>query len=314
MTNISGIGIITNYGRGIQSFNQALNDESVCLNDFHISNDVLVDKTVLANMRRCDRFTKLATLACVDAYNDSQISLGAESRELGIILSTSFGPHATTFKFLDDILNFGDKSVSPITFSHSVHNASVSYISQVLNMRGPTITITNFFFAFQEALVIANSWLNELRCKYVLVGAVDELGSVFENIANQKLAKENKKINLGEAAVFFLLTKEDLNNKYCQLDMVCNNFLENSKKSDMAFIDDDGLNLKPDSYKSIVQNYQQVLNYSNKFGSMMNLSAVHAAVAALKIKNENVDSIDCVRVDCLGSKYTVVLKNRGLNG
>ncbi len=47
-------------------------------------------------------------------------------------MATAFGPHVTTFNFLDDILDHGDAAVSPTTFSNSVHNAAASYIAMAL--------------------------------------------------------------------------------------------------------------------------------------------------------------------------------------
>ena len=85
----------------------------------------------------------------------------------------------TTFDFLNDILDYGDTSVSPTTFSNSVHNAAASYVSLCLNIRGPTMTVTQFRFSFPAALQLAMAWLEQGRCDYALVGAADQYGDVL---------------------------------------------------------------------------------------------------------------------------------------
>ncbi len=108
----------------------------------------LPDKTLLKKIRRSDAVSKMSVLAAADALANSGIRDIAQ-KKLGIILATAFGPHVTTFNFLDDILDHGDAAVSPTTFSNSVHNAAASYIAMSLNIKGPTLTITQFQFSFQ---------------------------------------------------------------------------------------------------------------------------------------------------------------------
>jgi len=207
---IAGMGIVFSGGRGAADFKKALNQG---WEDAHqgkkVSKEIISDKIALEGARRADNFTKMAVLAAVDAFADS--GLGAETKEsLGIILATSLGPHVTTFKFLDDILTYGDQGVSPTLFSHSVHNAAVSYIALNLGSRGPTLTVTQFADSFSQALFIAKSWLQEKRCANILVGSVDQLGGEMEYILTTK-APELIPI---EGSVFFLLTEKESANKY----------------------------------------------------------------------------------------------------
>ena len=95
-------------------------------------------------------------------------------QDVSIIVSTQFGPHATTFKFLDNLIDYSDKHVSPLTFSHSVHNAAASYIASVLGIRGQSLTITSFQDPLKQALILADSWLSQKQAKRVLVCHIDE--------------------------------------------------------------------------------------------------------------------------------------------
>jgi 3-oxoacyl-[acyl-carrier-protein] synthase II len=207
---IAGLGIVFSGGRGIPDFKKALSQGWNNANQGkNIAKEIISDKIVLKEARRADDFTKMAVLAAVDAFVDS--GLGAEAKKsLGIILATSLGPHVTTFKFLDDILTYGDNGVSPTLFSHSVHNAAVSYIASNLGSHGPTLTVTQFADSFSQALFIAESWLEENRCSNILVGSVDQLGNEMEYILTAK-APELLPI---EGSVFFLLTKNESINKY----------------------------------------------------------------------------------------------------
>jgi 3-oxoacyl-[acyl-carrier-protein] synthase II len=219
-----GVGAISTVGRGVERLHEALSAEVVApsrvevpfLSDpfpvFQVSDETLKDRAVLGGMRRADRFSKMAALAAYDAMQ----AAGVEVREgrLGILLSTAFGPHRTTFSFLDEILDYGDAAVSPTVFSHSVHGAAVSYIANLLQVHGPTWTMTQFDRPFSQALTMAQAWLDEGRVDYVLVGAADECGPAMEYICQRKLPiaqdgvvrmEDPRRIVPGEGALFFVV-------------------------------------------------------------------------------------------------------------
>jgi 3-oxoacyl-[acyl-carrier-protein] synthase II len=210
---ISGLGIVFSGGRGIPDFKKAISqgwEKSGQLKN--VAKEIISDKIVLKEARRADDFTKIAVLAAVDAFVDS--GLGEDAKEsLGIILATALGPHVTTFKFLNDILTYGDNGVSPTLFSHSVHNAAVSYIAANLGSHGPTLTVTQFADSFSQALFIAQSWLAEKRCTNILVGSVDQLGKEMDYILTAKAPQLLPR----EGSVFFLLTETEKTGKYSSI-------------------------------------------------------------------------------------------------
>ncbi len=214
MININGIGIICNYGRGIDAVKLALeNGHTHDIFTSRVNDDILKDKIFSKDARRSDRFDRMAVLAALDAISSSGINSEVETNNIGIILATGFGPHVTTFRFLDDILAYKEPDVSPILFSHSVHNAAVSYISSLAGVRGPTLTVTRFFRAFDEALSLANAWLEQKRVRFVLVGAVDEQSNSMEYITKTKAG-----ITLGEGSVFFVVSKEKCAKIYLKVE------------------------------------------------------------------------------------------------
>ena len=308
--NIAGIGIVSTRGRGIDSLDTALregwvapsqiktcNDQNAFYPAYRVGKETINDINLSKKIRRADRFSKMAVLAAWDALADSGIQINDKESTIGIILATAFGPHVTTFRFLDDIIDYGDGSVSPTTFSHSVHNAAVSYISTVLNCRGPTLTLTQFTSPIHQALILAQAWLEEGRCKYVLTGCVDECGNVMDYICNQKLRIANdgkiKPFNFsaspsavpGEGSVFFMTTLENCQNKYCKMIQASINHCETETKPDICIVEADGMTGDETTYHNTAPADVSIGGYAPIFGSMKIISAFHCAAGALMIKN-----------------------------
>jgi 3-oxoacyl-[acyl-carrier-protein] synthase II len=293
--HIAGMGIIFNRGRGLANLENALTQGWIKPIDtaYRVPKEAITDKEVLKEARRADNFTKMATLAAYDALADSGIPQESKNR-LGIILATAFGPHATTFSFLDDILTYGDNAVSPTLFSHSVHNAAASYIALNLQTRGPTLTMTQFADSFQQAIILAESWLAEKRCEYILVGTVDQVGNVMEYICSQKLSLaadgKIKPFNCAkspqavpaEGSAFFLVTNNPKYNKYCSIS----GLPQDDKKADLYILDSDGTCGDEVSYGRLDRNQTPLVSYAPVFGSMLTLSSFSCMAGALMLKNQ----------------------------
>jgi 3-oxoacyl-[acyl-carrier-protein] synthase II len=309
--NIAGIGIVSTRGRGIESLDIALregwtspkliksdNDQNIFYPIYSVEKETINDINLLKKIRRADRFSKMAVMAARDAVVDSGIQINDKKADIGIILSTAFGPHVTTFRFLDDIIDYGDGSVSPTIFSHSVHNAAASYISSLLNIRGPTVTITQFASPIHQSLILAEAWLTEKRCKYVLLGCVDVCGNVMEYICNQKLRIANdgkiRPFNFsalpsavpGEGSVFLMITLENCQNKYCEIIPASPANCDTVKKSDIYIIEGDGMAGDETSYQDTLPVDVSIGGYAPIFGSMKIISAFHCAAGALMIKKQ----------------------------
>jgi len=340
---ISGIGMVSAFGRGIDNCAKILR-EAIIPEAYHVNQDIISAGKLPRRMRRADKFSKMATLAAMDAVEDSKFDVKKKPGSLGIVLSTAFGPHVTTFKFLDDLVTYGEENVSPITFSHSVHNAAVSYITSAIENQGPAITIAGFVFAFHQALLVARSWLDEKRCENVLVGCVDERGEVSDAIISDKMGRErgfnikpfdfsaNASMSPSEGAVFFMVTDDVSKKNYCKVDRVLHGaFAEDKKESGMYILDTDGLSGDETPYIGMKEKKAMVSGYSPLFGSTPGLSAFHCAVAALTIKNQRVyaspvqdnphglnlcslgknmdiDSVACIKYNCLRERGYIRLE------
>ncbi len=311
--NVAGMGLVHTRGRGIAALEQALEQGWVApatvevrgvdpgtLPVYPVSAETLTDKTVLAKARRADRFTRMSVLAACDALDDSGLSPHLDRSKLGVIVGTALGPHATTFSFLDGILDFGDAAVSPTAFSHSVHNAAASYIAMTLEARGPTLTVTHFRFAFHQALILADIWLAERRCDAVLVGVTEELGAVMQHVCARMLHpaadgrikpfafSQKPEAVPGEGSAFFLVTREAAGKAYGNLtDMTCNASAPTSG-IDLQILDACGLTHNEQPYRHLVIPTVPVTGYAPLFGSIPVISGFHAAVAALMLKQQRV--------------------------
>lgn len=312
---IAGLSTVFNRGRGLDALAQALEEgwqapewrdhPSGQIPVYDVSKEVLADKALFKKMRRADRFSRMAVMAASDAFGDAvnndaafASGLSPDKQNLGIIVSTALGPHATTFKYLNDILDYGDAGPSPTLFSHSVHNAAASYIAATLECRGPTLTISQFGLSFHHALILARAWLDEGRCDYVLAGSVDECSPAMEYIVSQKTALAadgrihpftfgDKPVAVpGEGSVFMLLTREKPDKPYAAVADVSVSPAADQKTTDLVLVDCDGMAGSEQDYLPTVADARRVAAYSPVFGSLICNSAFNAAAGALMVKNQ----------------------------
>ncbi len=138
-------------------------------------------------LRRLDRFSRLALLGACLALEDSGIlrstpqgsALDFEPGALGLVVATGYGASATTFAFLDSVLDDGDALASPTHFSHSVHNSAAANVAMLLSLTGPSLTVSQFELSFASALGTALAWIRQGRVRAVLLGGVDEVCHVL---------------------------------------------------------------------------------------------------------------------------------------
>ncbi len=125
----------------------------------------------IKGIRRADNFAKMAVSAANKACLNVEFD---DDTDTSIILCTQFGPHVTTFKFLDNLLDYSDTGASPLTFSHSVHNAAASYIASSLGIKGQSLTITSFLDPLKQAFLLADTWFYSEQTKKIIICYVEE--------------------------------------------------------------------------------------------------------------------------------------------
>lgn len=160
------------------------------------------------NLRRMDFFSRLALKAAAQCLSEAKIDL-KEEKNIALIISTGYGPVARTCDFMDSIINDGDECASPLAFSSSVHNAALTSISILLNIKGPCLTVSNLETSFESAHTAAKTWLNCGFADKVLLGAVDEEHRVAASVleSNPEVFKDFTDAQTGFGAAFFLLSR-----------------------------------------------------------------------------------------------------------
>lgn len=304
---ILGMGMIGAPGLGVDAWETALREgwqppaavaaPGVQRPAYLVDFEAVPDKTQLRKLRRADKLSKMAVLAAAAAMADSGIDKEERGR-VGIILATALGPHVTTFEFLDGILDYGDAAASPTAFSHSVHNAAASYVASSLEIQGPTLTVTRFSFAFQEALRLARCWLDQGRCDQVLVGAAEQYGDVLGYVSAEKLgvAADGRIKPLvfggpepipGEGAVFFLLGREGAERAYCRIGAVqVGGDPLTGPSADLQLVEADGMLADASEYLAALAPGVPVAGYAPLVGSLLTGSAFTLAAAALMLKRQ----------------------------
>lgn len=175
-----GAGVISGCGRGLSVHRDA--GAPATGQERQVPPEALKDREALARLRRADRFSKLAAIAAWDAAGAAGPRPFGGAADTGLLLTTAFGPHRTTFEFLDDLLDFGEAAASPTKFSHTVHNAAAAYLAMMLECRGPVCTLTDFERPFEAGLRTALLWLREGRCARVLLSCTEEWCDPLEAI------------------------------------------------------------------------------------------------------------------------------------
>jgi len=209
--SILSAGAVTSLGRDLTKIAQKLSGppEASSLT-ISVNDDLLSNAALDKRLRRADRFVRMAVMAAKDAWSTAEPACRDIPREkIGLIVTSGFGPHCRGFRFIDGILDCGDGDALPTDFSHSVHGVAAAYITELLELRGPSLSTTDFHSGFEQAILLAQCWLEQGSCDRVLVGAVEELGEVLVHCAARMLDNEKRRTP-GEGAVFFMLAPNDL--------------------------------------------------------------------------------------------------------
>ncbi len=169
-------------------------------------------------LRRIDHFTKMTLLA---AYRALENANRLETLpNLGIVMSTGYGPAQTTFDFLDTIIMDGAHLASPLAFSHSVHSVPAGVLSLLLNFPCPQTTLCQLCSPTVSGLRTAALWLGENRADVILFGVTDERTPLLEeNLSKIRRDSGEDTPEVGEGSAFFLLGREGTGKTSVEFDI-----------------------------------------------------------------------------------------------
>ncbi|MCK5679398.1 beta-ketoacyl synthase chain length factor [bacterium] len=226
---INGIGPVGAFGAGMEKWHSALNgnidvtpettiiktrDGVYNLPIFRASSKSLANFVKSRKLRRLDNFSRLALLGAALAAEDAEPTIMGP--RTGLIVASAHGATATTFAFLDSVINDGDALASPTLFSNSVHNAAASHIAEHFQITGPNLSLTQGADSLAMALLTAAQWLESNRIDTILCGIVDcycdVLGYCWQSY-QQQCNPENppRTYGPGEGSLFFQLSRAEAN-------------------------------------------------------------------------------------------------------
>ncbi|MFA5514729.1 MAG: beta-ketoacyl synthase N-terminal-like domain-containing protein [Desulfuromonadales bacterium] len=300
---IQGLGVVGGFGCGVDALRQALAGAPPTpqpapagaggpLPVLLAADDALEDFVPRRALRRVDHFSRLALLGASLALRDAD-RLETDRSRLGVVIATGWGAMATTFAFLQSFIQGGDVCSSPTHFSSSLHNAAAANISILLQVTGPSLTVSQFEMSFPSALLTARRWLAEERVDAVLVGGVDEycpeLGYCwrrFFGVADgplQPLAFDRQSALPGEGAAFVLLERGDRSGRYGYLTAIGQGNLAGSPPAlpQRLLLGADGQKECGAGYPRLLPTGARVAAYAPAWGSLPVGQAFDLAAAAL---------------------------------
>lgn len=310
---IQGVGCVGGFGRGANAFIQALQEGSVapqlierCHGDgqafypaYLAQTDGLDDFVAKRALRRLDHYSRLALLGGCMALDDAGID--AEKRQnVGVIVASGYGAAATTFGFLDSVLEDGDHCASPTAFSNSVHNVAGAYLSMQLGIHGPNLTLSQFEMSVSAALHNAVCWLQQGRVDTVLVGGVDEHCDVLNYCYGRYFADEPIPEKIapfaldqqtaipGEGAAFLVLSRDSKKARYGYIDALCAGHIDSSGDT---LIQRSPVLLGVDGHRNTASWYRHSIGTpktccSHVYGSMPCGQAFDLVAAALMVRDQ----------------------------
>lgn len=219
---IRGVGAVGAFGASVAELRAALRGEVPRPEPrdgaLRGSTDRLTAFVPAKSLRRIDHFSRLALLGAHLALEDAGPSDVPGSRT-GTVIASGYGASATTFAFLDSVIDGGDIGASPTHFSNSVHNAAAAHASILLGLTGPSLTVSQFELSAASALLSAGRWLAEGRVDRVLFGAVDEHCGVLGHCRERYFGPPPAGMSpldlgrqtavAGEGAAFLVLTRDE---------------------------------------------------------------------------------------------------------
>ena len=127
--------------------------------------------------RRMGKLLKAATVTSLKALRQA-----GEERPDAIITATAFGMLETSEKFLREMLENGEETLSPTLFMQSTHNTIGSSIAIRTKCHGYNVTYTQGKDSLQWALRDARRLIETGRATTVLVGCHDEATPTLQDL------------------------------------------------------------------------------------------------------------------------------------
>ena len=214
---ILGAGVVGGFGCGLAALEAAISNcsapEAPAVPVLTARTDRLDRFVPPRTLRRVDHYGRMALLASRLALEDAGMGSGLPEGT-GLVVATGMGPTANTLDRQPADVAAADLALSPILFSNSVQNAAAAYISMLLKIRGPCLSINQYEMSVPLAFQTAIDWLEEGRTSTVLVGGVDCFSKALHDASLSLRDPKNGSggrmpAPVGEGSAFFILTRSE---------------------------------------------------------------------------------------------------------
>jgi 3-oxoacyl-(acyl-carrier-protein) synthase len=197
-------------------------------------------------LRRMSRLLKMGVTAAGICLHDA----GVEKPD-AIITGTGLGMMEETEKFLNGILDNGERLLNPTAFIQSTHNTVGASIAVMLGCNNYNLTYVHGPLSLENALLDSLMWLAERPSDKVLLGGIEEITKdhfiITESmgfwktgeVSNLKLLADKSTGTIaGEGASFFLLTHQESPENYAKITGLATKFNPGLKPQAASFIDE----------------------------------------------------------------------------
>ena len=184
---VTGVGLLSPAGTGLEALGRVLADDEACLEPVppgaggglwgRIDDEELPPLLPGRRFRRLPRFTRLVLAAARLAVESAGFGFFGPplGNRTGIFLGTSRGPLEAVEEMSVSLVHGGVADVKAIAFQETVFNAAVGRLSIQLGVGGPAIAFSSGRASGLDALAVALLHLQSGRIDRALVGGVDTL-------------------------------------------------------------------------------------------------------------------------------------------
>jgi len=176
-------------------------------------------------LRRMSRIFKMGLSAAKICAQDAKLEMPD-----GIITASGYGCIGDTSKFLLEVIENGEKQLTPTLFMQSTYNSISGGIAMAMKCNNYNTTYVHRGFAFETALQDAMMQIEDAPSKRILVGGFDETNEGQFAICIRTGFHRRDFINSlslfqtqgrgtlqGEGAAFFTVGGEKTGNTYCRI-------------------------------------------------------------------------------------------------
>ncbi len=150
-----------------------------------LDSKIISENLPVRKVRRLKRFSRIALALAAAAVEDSGLKESPQS----VFMGSGWGALSETYDFIDKLQSSDEKFPSPIDFVGSVHNSAAGQIAIMHGARGANITCSGGDHSFEQALLAADSFLDEDSPSAFVLG-VDEFHKQFSPLFDPSITTD----------------------------------------------------------------------------------------------------------------------------